>query len=335
MSAKASSFIKGECEFISGYVPPASGGYGNYQIVDYSGSWEVPSEVRGREYPNIRLILIGTGHDGTNGTAGSAGGNISGGTAGNGGNGGNAGLGGVGGNVYQVTIDVTNVARVDVSQSGYHTVAKTYSDNSTLLNTYTSSSGNAIDAGVTNIFTGEIYARRGKDGYKGGKGGKGGCYTSGTGGLQVLSEATKGEDVKVEYRAQAYVGGGTHTMIARFKDGTANTPPENYYSFYSGGGGASAGHNGVAASIVSDVYPRVTTKGGHGANAVTRSDVYTGYGSGGFGGNGGGGGGGAGVYEKSVMTLPPTYTYSAQQAGEGGTGSNGTPGIVGCLLVYY
>lgn len=334
VSSRASSFIKSDCEFISGYVPPPSGGYGNYQIVDYNGEWTVPSEVREQQYPNIRLILIGKGHDGTAGGNGGNGSSASGSNAGNGGAGGTAGVGGEGGRVYQITLDVTSVAKIAVTQNDYHTVAKTYDDNNALLNTYSSSSGNPVDAGVTNVFTGDIYARRGKDGYKGGNGGKGGCYTS-SGGTQVLSEATKGDNVTVEYRLQPYNGGSTSSMIARFKDGTPNTPPENYYSFFGGGGGASGGHNGLAATTVSDVYPKVTTKGGHGANGVTRSDVYTGYGSGGFGGNGGGGGGGAGVYEKSVMTLPPSYTYEAQQAGEGGLGSSGTSGIVGCLLIYY
>lgn len=334
VSSRASSFIKSNCEFISGYVPPPSGGYGNYQIVDYNGEWTVPSEVREQQYPNIRLILIGKGQDGTAGGSGGGGSSASGSNAGNGGTGGTAGVGGEGGRVYQITLDVTNVAKIAVTQNGYHTVAKTYNDNDTLLNTYTSSSGNPVDVGITNVFTGDIYARRGKDGYKGGNGGKGGCYTS-SGGSQVLSDATKGENVSVDYRLQPYNGGSTSPMVARFKDGNGSNPPENYYSFFGGGGGASAGHNGLAATIVSDIYPKITTKGGHGANGVTRTDVYTGYGSGGFGGNGGGGGGGAGVYEKSVMTLPPSYTYEAQQAGEGGTGSSGTPGIAGCLLIYY
>ena len=332
VSAKASSFVKADCEFVSGYVPPAGGGYGSYQIVEYNGEWAVPQEVREREYSNIRLILIGKGHDGTSGTNGASGASAQTGSGqkqgGAGGSGGAAGSGGAGGNVYQITVDVTNVAKIAVTNSSLNTIVKTYNDNDSLISTYNSSSGNPIDSGVTNLFTGQIYARKGKNGRAGGNGGAG-MYDSYNG----LVFSQPGQDVSVPYRNNPFKGGKSADQT--FGNYKVELKQSDYYlwSFSSGGGGASDGHDGGDPKYTGKSGRKYFVKGGKGANAVQQFDVYTEYGSGGWGGNGGGGGGGAGTFEYDYFNN--NYYTESQTPGDGGTGSAGTPGIDGCLLIYY
>lgn len=331
-SLKASSFIKADCEFVSGYVPPSSGGYGAYQIVEYDEEWSVPQAVREREYANIRLILIGTGENGTNGGAGQDGSYAQEGSGqrqgGNGGNGGAAGLGGAGGNVYQITVDVTNVAKITAAKTGNNTIVKTYNDNDSVISTYSSSSGNPVENGITNLFTGEIYARKGKDGRAGGKGGVG--VYSGDG---YSPSASNGEDVSVPYQSDPFKGGRANT-VNKFGHDTAHQTA--YYSYESGGGGAADGSNGGVSYQTGSTAYKYYFAGGSGGNAIQQFNVYTGYGSGGFGGNGGGGGGGAGVIIANYYgSGSSTYSTESQTPGTGGTGSNGTNGIEGCLLIYY
>ena len=331
ISSRASSFIKSDCEFISGYVSPPSGGYGNYQILEYGDEWVVPTEVREQQYPNIRLILIGTGHDGTDGTDGDPGddatttGGISNVRGGKGGKGGDAGVGGEGGKIYQITVDATNIAKITAELSGFHTVVKTYNDNNTLLNTYTSNSGNTADGGITNDFTGDVYARRGRDGVKGGDGG--------TGGGGDVWAGTNGSDVAVSYRLQPYFGGSCGP-VPNDKAGVYYNGTRYWTSSRTGGGGGAAeGNNGGSGYVSSSTTIRDYTVAGKGADAVINPNLFTGYGSGGFGGSGGGGGGGAGLY--SQLVEGGATTFVTQTHGLGGSGTNGTPGIDGCLLVYY
>ena len=334
LSAKSSSFIKADCEFISGYTPPSSNGYGSFQIVEHDGDWTVPQAVREQEYPNIRLIIIGNGHDGTNGGNGYSGDSVSTGSGvkpgGDGGSGGAAGLGGSGGDIYQITIDVANVNKIVATKSGYNTVVKTYDDNDSVISTYNSSSGNPSDVGVTNMFTGSIYARKGKDGRAGGNGGKGYSY-----GQQNIG--TDGGDVVVPYQNEPFKGGSYHaanfgTYVYEVYDSLTS-----YISYTSGGGGAADGNNGGDAYLTGRSGKKYYTHGGNGANAIQQFDVYTEYGSGGWGGNGGGGGGGAGTIIQQYFNGSAIVesTINSQTPGAGGTGSAGTPGIDGCLLIYY
>lgn len=331
MSSKASSFIKSDCEFVSGYTPPSSGGYGAYQIVDYNGEWSVPQTVREREYADIRLILIGSGHNGTNGGSGDAGSSSETGSGkkrgGNGGNGGSAGLGGNGGDVYQITVDVANIAKITVEKSGNNTVVKTYNDNSTLVSTYSSASGNPVDSGVTNLFTGTIYARKGKDGRAGGKGGVGPHESE-----SYDPSSSNGEDVFVPYQSEPFKGGKAYTTNRGF--GMDSADQTAYYSYECGGGGAADGNNGGVSYQTGNTAYKYYFIGGAGANAAQQTNVYTEYGSGGFGGNGGGGGGGAGVII-AYHYANNTYETESQTPGLGGSGSAGTLGIDGCLLIYY
>ena len=332
LKAQTSSFVQAKCEFISGYVPQTSSGYMDFEIVTISNSWTVPSDVRTQEYPTIRLNIIGKGHDGTAGSRGNPGSSGSSGSGslpgGAGGTGGSGGVGGAGGNIYSITIDATNVHTVSVSNFGYNTIVQTYNDGGTLLNTYSSGTGVPSESGFMNIFSGIYYARKGRDGVKGGDGGQGGyCTLSGDNVTTVIGESGGNAD--------SYSGGNSYACIVRsYTSAWGGTSYE--YNSFGGGGGAAYGNNGGNASIYSDMGEVVFTEAGQGANAIIPQNVYTEYGSGGFGGNGGGGGGGAGTrFSQFYGESGYEYSTSYYSPGGYGTGSAGTSGIDGCLIIYY
>lgn len=330
--AQVSSFVKAKCEFIAGYVPQNSSGYTDFAIVTLNSSWTIPSDVRSQEYPTIRLNIIGKGHDGTAGSRGKAGsrGSYGEGTlpGGAGGAGGAGGTGGAGGNIYSLTIDVTNVNSISVYGSGYNTTVKTYDDNDTLINTYSSSSGLPSDSGFMNIFTGVYYARKGRDGVKGGDGGQGGYVTASTSSGVNIIKGVSGGDVS------PYIGGSSFNCVITYEYGTFGTITG--YKSYGGGGGAAYGANGGNASK-RDLNVGIETYGGNGADAIVPDNVYTEFGSGGFGGHGGGGGGGAGTHTSSAPDEQGTIYYNTYYyfSGGYGQGSSGTPGIDGCAIIYY
>lgn len=330
LKAQTSSFVRANCEFIAGYVPAESSGYSGFIIVPYGQTWYVPSEVRSSESHTVRINLIGKGSDGTNGSNGSSGQRGSSGEGalpgGNGGAGGAAGTGGLGGYIYSVTVDVTSVNKIVSSVTGDDTYARAYDDNDALVGTYNSHTGNRSDTGFMNVFTGIQYARRGRDGVPGGAGGKGG-YCTLSGNVVTPIKGESGGD------ADTYSGGQSFDCIVT--QSTSSWGGTSYeYNSFGGGGGAAYGNNGENAYLRDQ--SSYSTVGGDGANAIVPTNVYTEYGSGGFGGNGGGGGGGAGTrfvafYGQSGYEYS-TYYYLA---GSYGTGSAGTSGIDGCLIIYY
>lgn len=335
LSSIASSFVRSICEFISGYTPTTAGGYSDFSIVTYGTEWTVPSAVKSSDSPNIRINLIGKGHDGTAGTAGAAGTQGDSGTGalpgGKGGAGGSAGTGGDGGDIYAVTVNVTNITKIAVSNSGYNTIVKTY-NGSTLVSTYSSASGNKTATGFMNIFTGVLYARKGQNGIAGGAGGDGGYYTTSDGGKYIApkSGGNAGNN-----------SGGVSFPGETFSYQSVGGTSYNYCS-YGGGGGAAYGANGGNAVRRVDWGDMISTNGGTGANASPTANVYTEYGSGGFGGNGGGGGGGGGTRYSDFAAYNPqtgqyyrTYETWPEANGGGGSGSAGTAGVAGCVIIYY
>lgn len=340
-SAVASSFIKSLCEFVSGYQPAEVGGYTEYNVFVSSNSWVVPTIIRQKTSPTIRLTLIGKGSNGTDGANGEDGTLAQEGTGlnnrspGEGGKGGKGGKGGSGGKIYGVTINVANVNRIEISESGDNIIVQTYDDNSTLINSYSSASGNISENGFVNIFTGDVYALPGEDGLDGGDGGRGGAckitqYESGIGITVGVSES--GVDV-ADWRG----GRGQNGRLSQkyFGDGAWSRADNNY----SGGGGAAYGSNGTTDSFDESLstYDYFLSTGGNGANASS-PNAKTLYGTGGYGGHGGGGGGGAGnVFFSTRWNGSETlyYVTISNTAGAGGNGSAGTSGIQGCAIVYY
>lgn len=331
LSARMSSFVKAACKFVTGYVLPRTGGYTQFTIATYTETWTVPAEVRSQSYPEVRLNIIGKGIDGTDGTDGEDGTYAEEGEGikdpGEGGAGGVKGLGGSGGKVYIVTVDVTNVNQIQVSKSGTDTVVKTYNNGGSLLNTYSSASGNVLENGFVNTFNGEIFAEAGLDGHDAGAGGDGGPAKEDHGWYW----GEEGESVENYRGGRSNYGQPNDTWFEAEHAWTRRI------ATYGGGGGAAYGANGGDA--YDDKQPPsyfiYNTYGGNGANGAPPQNVNTKYGTGGYGGNGGGGGGGAGVQHTwQVVGVPASFTETFTP-GQGGSGSAGTEGIDGCVIIYY
>ena len=333
INARPSSFVKANCEFVYGYVPPSSGSYTDCAICTYGETWSIPQAVHDREYQTIRLNLIGKGQDGTAGANGTNGNSAESGSGkrngGTGGAGGDGGLGGAGGSIYSLTLDVTNVSYLTVEVSGLNTIVRTYNSSDVLLNTYSSATGTPSDAGFLNVFDGMYYARKGINGVGGAGGGTGGTAWRKNEVESDFIYPTVGGDVDV------YTGGTCPRIEVHTQDEYGTQ--WYYYNSYGGGGGAAYGTNGGNSTRVSQTGAQVVTAGGNGANAIVPPNPYTEYGSGGFGGHGGGGGGGAGTMFRwpNLGTSYDPGSATSQQIGCGGLGSSGTPGVDGCVIIYY
>lgn len=319
--SRASSFVKSDCEFIRGFNPQKSGGYSSFAIVPYGSSFTIPDSVKQEPSPTIRLNIIGAGSNGAAGTDGEDGGTIEtqsgySSSGGKGGAGGVGGAGGTGGNVVSYTVDATNLTTVTVEQSGNNTLVKTY-NGSSLVSSYSSSSGTPQAGGFVNAFTGVAYALPGIKGVDGGNGGDGG-YVKQEGSSVALAMGTNGGD------AGNYHGGITLRGNISLSDSIIE-----WYT-YGGGGGASANVNGDDAHGSPS-----STYGGDGADAGSPTPTTPTYGCGGNGGNGGGGGGGCGVYVYEENVQGGSVTTYPQQIGSGGSGGAGSAGNPGCLIIYY
>lgn len=333
VSARSSSIVKANCEFVRGYTPPDVGGYKNFIILERGEYFSIPNNVLQEDSPTIRINVIGRGLPGTNGEDGEDGEEISQTSGfveygGNGGDGGKGGERGLGGEIYSVTVDVTNVRTVFATQSGNVMSAETYNSQGGLIATYQSSSGLRSESGFTNIFTGVPYAVPGNNGLDGGKGGKGGGVDSSF----HRNYGENGEDV-----GNYHGGESPDSAIDDQRDPSSYSSP-NIISLYGGGGGASGGANGGNAYYTGTPHWNggngVHTFGGNGANGGAPIVTYSTYGCGGSGGNGGGGGGGGGVrYEYSYwQEISESYP---ERAGYGGSGGLASDGIDGCVIIYY
>ena len=328
---QVSGIIKADSELITDYDPPEIGeGYQNYVILSGTGTWETPASVYEKEHPRIRVILIGGGSGGAGGFAGEDGAVPSGETSVQAANGGSAGEGGAGGNIFNLTIDNPATefsyacgvggAGGDISTSteennpGVDGTDTTLSDGS---NSYSSASGERLEKGITNFFTGDIYGKKNTAELNGaGKGGDGGYFIA--------------QDKKGYYMQPQWGIGIANTLSCSGGDpGEKHYPSDGSPVFLSagaGGGGASGQHGGDGTSATSSK----SGSGGDGGNAIEtpmKATVYNSkyYGHGGFGGCGGGAGGAAGFY----------VTGSAGTGGLGGYGGHGGDGGDGCIVIYY
>ena len=325
---QVSGIVKADSELIFDYDPPAVGeGYQNYVILTGSGIWETPSVVFEKDNPRIRVILIGGGTGGAGGYAGEDGKVPSGMSSIEAAKGGSAGEGGMGGKILIFTIDnpstefsyscgvggtggdiSTSTRENNLGTAGTDTI---FSDGNT---SYSSGSGERLEKGVANFFTGDIYGKKNTAELSGaGKGGDGGYF--------VVDEM-----VGFGYASHSLGNGGTPSDAGGIFG--------NHY-FINGllalaggaGGGGASGQNGA---IGTDATSTTAGSGGDGGNATatpTKATVYNDkyYGHGGFGGCGGGGGGAAGVYGMGNHGI----------GGHGGYGGHGGEGGDGCVLIYY
>lgn len=322
-----SGTLKSEMAALVGYLPPqpeSSEYYDERVILTGSGEWTVPEGVT-----TLRAVLIDQGADGTDGTDGAVGAN----TAlimtsaesqvqsftrqvpgGKGGAGGEAGLGGLGGRILSADLDVTPGASI-----AYDVAAET------TFGELSSASGSRSDVGFTDPITGDVYGKKGDDGLAGGKGGDGGNFSDMQGGSGAsVGDAAGGAGQKGFSTGRLPItNGGTIGYVTRAISGSA-------------GGGAARDTQGGAFSSGSN--PLTSSRGGNGANAPNAEPAPS-YGCGGNGGNGGGGGGGAtGFYISVSMNSGYTYSFDVWYTASGGakgTGSKGSPGKPGCIIIYY
>lgn len=324
---KISGLLKSRTSALVGFLPPqpeTTEYYDERVVLTGSGEWTVPEGVT-----SLRAVLVDQGADGTDGTDGAAGANTSlimtsaesqvqsftrQVNGGKGGIGGEAGLGGLGGRILSADLDVTSGA------SFAYSIAEeaTFGDLS-------SANGSRSDAGFTDPITGDVYGKKGDDGLAGGAGGDGGNFTNmqGSDGAAVGDAAGGAGQKGYSTGRLPITSGGTIGYVTRAISGNA-------------GGGAARDTQGGAFSSGSNFL--TNSRGGNGANAPDAEPAPS-YGCGGNGGSGGGGGGGAtGFYISVSMNSGYTYSFDVFYTASGGakgTGSKGSSGKPGCIILYY
>jgi len=348
-----SSIVKGQCEFICNYNPPFIGmGYQNYVILTGSGTWQVPASVFEKDTPRIRVTLISGGQGGESGTAGENGAVTSAGWqnsdyALSGDNGEN----GSGGRFYGVTIENPSASYTyscghgglggaictshETHNYGYDGTDSVITDG---VNSYSSASGLTSEYGVTNFFTGDVYAKTPTEmvitthiypdeslRLQFGDWGVGGKFAtvpiSGSSNFYVVS----GQG----WAARYYLPSGETVALSGGKAGEGY-PKSGNTKYTTGGCGGGAG----VGSPGSDGTNSTSSKAGNGGKGgdatwtppqpTEYNENYYGYGGfgGGFGGGGGASGGAASGKGKGT-------------GGQGGYGGQGGTGADGCILIYY
>ena len=324
---KVSGLLKSRTSALVGFLPPqpeTTEYYDERVLLTGSGEWTVPEGVA-----SLRAVLVDQGADGTDGTDGAAGANTSlimtsaesqvqsftrQVNGGKGGAGGEAGLGGLGGRILSADLDVTPGASF-----AYDVAAET------TFGELSSANGSRSDAGFTDPITGDVYGKKGDNGLSGGKGGDGGNFSDMQGGSGAsVGDAAGGAGQKGFSTGRLPItNGGTIGYVTRAISGSA-------------GGGAARNTQGGAFSSGSN--PLTSSRGGNGANAPDAEPAPS-YGCGGNGGSGGGGGGGAtGFYISVSMNSGYTYSFDVWYTASGGakgTGSKGSSGKPGCIILYY
>lgn len=379
MKETYSGIVKADCKIITGYHPVEPEiGYTHSVVLSGDGGWIVPASVYLKEDPKVKVILVGGGTGGDSGKAGTSG--TKGASDGDGlaGSGGGGGLGGVGGKIAEYEIENpsptlyfscgsggsggSQTTSTSTSNTGSAGTDTTLDDGGT---TYSSSSGERKDFGVTNVLTGMQYGINYRTGRTGESFRRNAGGADGGRSYSILEIALSGDsvygyvfdfstEVPTYYREYFYGGSaGNDRNVKWYFDGTE----WNYWMCHAtggAGGGAAvgaAGGNGGNASGTSPAYygPGQVVASGAGGTGATPPNAPPkpndakrtgflpwddgGFGNGGFGGYGGGGGG-AGGYAS-------TFSYGGYRAGvnknggSGGKGGQGGSGGDGCIIVYY
>lgn len=335
MDETISAIDKANTKLVRNWVPSNFGNnYSHYMIKSGYSRFNFPTG-----YTHARVILIGGGQGGQSGGNGYTADNPqtggAGGLAGQGGEGGrvfiqditfadgalfsyNTGMGSLGGTQPDRTAGADPVdAATDTSQQETTlTVAG--------LPEMSSMDGSVLPNGITNTFTGQLYATSGLSGYAGGDG------------------AGYNPDV-----SQTSLSIGSQTWYSGTNgDNTSTNSPAGWLNANGGrGGGAAYGHDGGAgvdgATNYYIVYNAQNEKcyeldGGNGGNGADADPLPTPTifpaGQGGLGGNGGGGAGAGGRGDKAGDYID---FYNGGNLGSVGKGSNGGRGAYGIVLIYY
>lgn len=331
MSTTVSSFLRSECEYIANYIPIAQGSSflrrDILPLSDEEQTWTVPDSVYAKDVPQIRVVLIGEGYDGSSGNDGEPGEESTDDAGGFGGAGGKGGKGGAGGKILSVTIDCSSIAFFKYGRSG----KDTYINGGSAY--YNSRNGTSSSTGFVDMFTGAVYALPGSDGVDGADGGQGGSYPpiGGSG-----NKATAGGDVEVNDKTFKCGKGANRTIF----NGGKYAIHENMKLYYGGGGGGGAaygsdGDDGTAGIIDNNGHGVSLGYGGDGGDGLDAPEPIDMYGCGGSGGSGGGGGGGGGNIHFWNHVYNTLIAITQNQGGKGGKGGVGTAGRDGVIIIYY
>lgn len=314
-----SNVLVARAELVAGYTPVHDDIYEHVVVLTGTGTWTVPDGVK-----KIRVVLIGSGSGGAAGENGEPGEgteisikpseNRPGFTKtippGKGGDGGSGGIGGAGGKIFQKRLEVLcgqtfNYMTPDGGTGGKSDGEMGADGADTIFGALTSEAGSRSTSGYVDVLTGYMYGAPGLIGVCGGRGGDGGNYYE------------KGKDGEP---AGDYLGGVGRNPS---EGGTSG----NLYNVYFGGIGGGGGAYGF---IFGESEYQAS-----GADAMIPAQAKN-YGCGGNGGNGGGGGsGGGGGYIKYNKEDTWTGIIRVSGWGRNGTGSAGTDGAPGCIIIYY
>ena len=176
MVMSPSGILRAEVEIVSGYSPDSDPGnaYSSLATFTEDGTWVSP--VTGK----ARIVLIGGGDGGWSGGDGEAGEYSVGAGYGQAGAPGVAGLYGNGGKILVATVDVVEGESYPIKigvggnggvNNGVESVQGGLGTATTFGELHTSALGAPSSSGYTELFSGDIYGKRGKSGIAGGKGG--------------------------------------------------------------------------------------------------------------------------------------------------------------------
>lgn len=338
MDINSTSFVRANCEFISGVGFTGQGNiYTNVDLLTEDGTYIVPSDVT-----KIRVVLIGGGDGGESGFAGAPGKTAVSKTGSEGGEGGKAGNPGKGGRIYSVDINVTpgqvfsyTIGSAGIGGNGDNSThdsnIKGTNGGNTTFGNYTSLQGFSSDAGFMEIINNEKYAyHNAEKGVGGGNGGKGGdCVDTNSETIENIA-GMSGDNASVYFGGEKVYG---TDFIGYYQNygadiGYLQSSGSNIEVQYSerifGCGGSAGGAFGITnpnngtiphgsitrksqlrsdnVYIISFESTVVQGKGGDGSKP-TKPQAQTIYGCGGSPGHGGGGGGGSGGINTNIVSV--------------------------------
>lgn len=268
-----SSFLKAQCEFVTGYVSDKYGNAYDYHLaIDTPGTLTVPSGTK-----SMRVVLIGGGDGASSGLAGEEPDNDTSSVQKvfgnqNGGKGGEPGEEGLGGLIREIIItdplagdwkcvlgpggegtdwnDSEEEHLKSDDYEGAHTIL--YAPNNQASFSTDDPRSYRSDSGIADLFTGVVYGKRGLPGVKGGNGGRG--STNGPG--------EDGEDVV--YRGLTRYGGAGGNGVSF----TFNRVSRTVNGGGGGGNGANAYVNGRSGSDAKITWYYDATEASPGYKAV-------------------------------------------------------------------
>lgn len=381
-----SNRLKASEELLVGFTPIVTGQsvvYDQHVILTGSGTWTPPAGT-----VSVHAVLIGgggPGADGENGEStispmpwdtdrkrvytsskGSTSGSVSAhasAAAMEAGNGGAGGSKGVQGSVYEIDIDLSDMAELPAFQyqCGAAGTVAGESGGQTTFGSYSSASGGILPSGYTDLITGLTYAKPGQDGVAGGNGGSG----SGRGEDVASARGGYAQPGDSDSDSDSHSGSHEDSNDLVLYEWTANLSASRSCSA-SGGGGAGGGTSenpggngsdaafGGNSSGISFGTRSATTyyfwvKPGSGGDGADGLDA-TSYGSAGDGGHGGGGAGSIGNISVSAsvsysvnvsyvsndsLTFEASCSFGGTLYGAGGNGGFGGKGKEGCIILYF